>query len=468
MDYSYSNPRKLFQLPIDLFFLKGCRIGGLFTESEMEVALGMSRKWDAREAGREVAREVIQKLNTPPSFFVLFSTIHYEKHGGFQELLNGVWDVLPKGTLLVGGTVTGFMNNYGCYARGVTALAVSSTEMDVTIGYGKNTKRNPKKAARQCAKMIKEGLKNSQYENGFLLNLISASELPNIPVLGRKKIYTEGFSTKILLRLFGFSQYVLQKGVGRDDEVIEEMTKHLPEFNMLGGGTLDNGENLNNFQFFNKKVLTNTIVSLGIKTKCRLDVFTTHNMKNTGINFKITKTSKDGRIIHEINGKPAASELSRLLNWPKGFLNEESWYKITYYFPLGFKIDQSEDTIGPRVIGGIFGQSLATVIRSKDPNASILTIDGRSLLKTIDDNLKIFPNKPAFGLVSSCSTRLITMGDKIYQAKDHIQRYFGEKPFIVFYVGGESTYSPQKGLNYVNMSFNSAVFWNDKTDFIFK
>ncbi|MCK4348786.1 MAG: hypothetical protein KAW47_09240, partial [Thermoplasmatales archaeon] len=129
---------------------------------------------------------------------------------------------------------------------------------------------------------------------------------------------------------------------------------------------------------------------------------------------------------------------------------------------------QSEDTIGPRVIGGIFGQSLATVIRSKDPNASILTIDGRSLLKTIDDNLKIFPNKPAFGLVSSCSTRLITMGDKIYQAKDHIQRYFGEKPFIVFYVGGESTYSPQKGLNYVNMSFNSAVFWNDKTDFIFK
>ena len=30
-----------------------------------------------------------------------------------------------------------------------------------------------------------------------------------------------------------------------------------------------------------------------------------------------------------------------------------------------------------------------------------------------------------------------------------------------FYVGGESTYSPQNGLNYVNMSFNSAVFWND-------
>ena len=72
--------RKLFQLLIDLFFWKGCHIGKLVEESSLEVALGMSRKWDAREAGREVAREVIQKLKTPPSFFLLFSTIHYEKH----------------------------------------------------------------------------------------------------------------------------------------------------------------------------------------------------------------------------------------------------------------------------------------------------------------------------------------------------------------------------------------------------
>jgi hypothetical protein len=50
------------------------------------------------------------------------------------------------------------------------------------------------------------------------------------------------------------------------------------------------------------------------------------------------------------------------------------------------------------------------------------------------------------------------MGSKIYQAKERIQKYFGENPFIVFYVGGESTYSPENGLNYVNMSFNSAVF----------
>lgn len=424
----------------------------------MEVALGMSRKWDARDAGREVAREVIQKLKTPPSFFVLFSTIHYEKHGGFQELLNGVWDVLPKGTLLVGGTVTGFMNNYGCYARGVTALAVSSTEMDVTIGYGKNTKRNPKKAARQCAKMIKEGLKDSQYENGFLLNLISAGELPNIPPFNRKKVIEPGISIKLILKLFVFSQYILQKGAGRDDEVIEEMIKHLSNYHMLGGGTLDERATLRNFQFFNKNVYTNSVVSLAIKTDYRFDVLTTHNMKKTGIDFNITKTSKDGRIIHEINGRPAASEFIRLLKWPKDYLNDETWFKTNFYFPLAFRYNNELNTVGPRVIGPILGESLTTTIRSKDSTSSILTIDGRSLLDAIDNNLKCFPNCPEFGLISSCTTRLETMGDKIYQARDRILEYFGTQPFIVFYVGGESTYSPEKGLNYVNMSFNTAIF----------
>ncbi|VVB61879.1 Uncharacterised protein [uncultured archaeon] len=61
--------------------------------SGLEAAVGMSLKWDAREAGREVAETAIRKLKRPPSFFVLFSTIHYEKYGGFKELLNGVSDV---------------------------------------------------------------------------------------------------------------------------------------------------------------------------------------------------------------------------------------------------------------------------------------------------------------------------------------------------------------------------------------
>jgi hypothetical protein len=426
----------------------------------LEAAVGMSRKWDAREAGREVARSTIDKLHGPPNFFVLFSTIHYEKYGGFHELLNGVWDILPKGTPLIGGTVRGFTNNYGCYTRGATALAVSSPDMDVAVGYGRNTKRNPIKAAGQCGEMIKAGLKDSKYTNKFLLNIISASELPDMPPFNKKKIIRSGFSIKVLIRLFGFSQYMLQKGAGRDDEVVKELIKKFPDYHMLGGGTVDDGPNLRNYQFFNTDVLTNSVVTLAIKTDFSLDVTTTHNMKKTDINFTITKNSKDGRIIHEINGKPAASELLRLLRWPKDILNDDTWYKTTYYFPLGFHDNTSKNDFGPRVIGAIYDESLVTVIGSKNKDACILTIDGRNLLKAIDDNLNTYSCKPSFGLIASCTTRLETLGDKVYQAREQVLKYFRDRPFIEFFVGGESTYSPEKGLQFVNISFNTAIFWD--------
>ena len=127
-------------------------------DEKVDASVGISRKWDAYEAGREVARTTINNLDKPPSFFLLFSTIHYKNHGGFQEFLSGVWDVLPNETPLIGGTIAGFINNHGCYTRGATALAISYPKMDIALGYGINTKRNPKKAAKTCATMIKRGL----------------------------------------------------------------------------------------------------------------------------------------------------------------------------------------------------------------------------------------------------------------------------------------------------------------------
>jgi len=430
-------------------------------KKDLEAAVGMTRKWNAREAGRDVARNTIKQLKSLPKFFLLFLTTHYKDHGGFEEFLNGVWDVLPKATPLIGGTVRGFMNNYGCYTRGATAIAVSSSEMDVAIGFGKNTKRSPKNAAQHCSKMIKEKLEKSKYSNKFLLNLISASELPEMQSLGRRKIIEPGITPKAIMKLYSFSQKVLQKGAGRDDEIIEEMIKNFPDFQMIGGGTIDNGEGIISYQFFNKDVLTNSVVSLAINTNNNLDVLTTHNMKKTGKEFNITKTNKDGRIIHEINGKPAFTELLRLLDLSRELINDDTWLQTSFYFPIGSYYYNSKSSFGPRVIGFVLGESIVTGFRSKDKNASILTIDGRGLLETIDKNLGSYSKTPSFGIIASCTTRLETMGDKLYYARDRILKYFNDKPFIVFYVGGESTYTPEKGFTYINMSFNSALFWDD-------
>lgn len=430
--------------------------------SRTKAVVKTTRKWDARDSGRELAQKVLDSLQENPNFIVLFSTIHYEKYGGFQELLNGVYDVIDQEVPLVGGTIRGFVNNDGCFARGATALAVKSDEMDVTIGVGHNTKRNPRKAANQSANMINKTLSESKFSKGFLLNIIAGAEIPNMQPIGTKKIIEPGMGEKTLMRLFSFSQKTLQMGAARDEEVIEEIISIYPEYSMLSGATLDDGPGFRNFQFHNREVLKNSVVTLGIKTNKNIFVKSAHNMVKTDIEFEVTKISNDKRIIHEINGKPALQELLRLLHWPAEILNEETWLKTTFYFPVGGKSSEfSKNDTSPHVIGIILGNSLLLANKLEGSHASMLTIDGKRLLDAVDIILGQVHGPPDFALISSCVTRLETLGNKIFDVQDKIKNQIHNRPFIEYYVGGESTYSKTLGLDYMNMSFNTAVIGGD-------
>jgi len=247
-------------------------------------------------------------------------------------------------------------------------------------------------------------------------------------------------------------------GAARDEELIEELVTLVPDYSMLSGATLDDGPGFKNYQFYNQNVLKNSIVSLGLKTNKNVFVKSTHNLKKTSIEFEITKTSKDKRIIHEINGKPALEELLRLLDWPKEILNEETWLQTTFYFPIGGQtVTDSDADDSAHVIGIILGNSLVLTCKIIGSHASILTIDGKGLFDAIDKNLDFIDFKPQFGLISSCITRFETLGYNMYDVREKVQMYMQNQPFIVFYVGGESTYSEHTGIKYSNISFNSMI-----------
>ena len=421
-------------------------------EKGFEVSVGTSRKWDAREAGREVARNTIKNLSAPPQFFLLFATIHYEDYGGFQEFLNGVWDVLPPGTPLIGGTVAGFINQDGCFSRGASALAVNYPNMEVEIGIGYNTKRDPKKASRQAVKMIKQNLKNT-YSNKFLLQLISAGNVPN--TIGRKKV-VKGVSKSLTLRMYDFALKVLQTGVGREDEIHEITSKEFPDFKTLGGSLLDAMRIMNNYQFYQKKVLENALLLLAITSDINVDVNTTLGMKETDKEFVVTRMSPDKRIVHEIDGKPAARRFLEILNWPEEYFDEEI-YKRIFYYPLAFEYN---NVLVPEVIPLILEDSLLFTYQTKNTKVKILSTSGKGLLSAVTENLESYSTKkPVFGLVSSCAIRLQTLGMNIFKVREVLVDYFKDQPFLLFYVGGEMTYSPEKGLKYGNDTFNTAIFW---------
>ncbi len=429
-------------------------------ELKVEAAVGMSRKWDAREAGREVAETAIKGLARPPDFFLLFSTIHYEKYGGFQEFLSGVWDVLPKDTPLVGGTVTGFINNFGCFSRGASALAVSYPCMDVAVGVGKNTKRNPYRAAKQCAEMIQNGLKESSYKNKFLLNFISGPVMPSIPGVGQKKYIPSGFVSNFALQTFGLSQTLMQKGLGREDEIFEETVKQLPDYQMILGTSMDDYKGISNYQFFNDKILTNAVVNLGVATDLGLNVCTTHGMKETNLHFTITKLGARNHAICKINNKPAVPELLKLLRWPEGFLTEETMLHTILYYPISLKRRGREV---PVVMPMIMKDYIFVPCIIDDGKVSILTVSGKDLINAVKENLQFFNGiQPEFGLFSACMTILQTLGHKTNIIQEELHHYFKDKSFLLFYSAGEGTYSQAKDITYANMSFNAVVFRHDQ------
>lgn len=420
---------------------------------EFKAAVGMSRKWDAREAGREVAINTLNQLNgKKPDFFLLFATIHYEKHGGFQEFLNGVWEILPPNTPLIGGTVAGFMNPQGCYTRGTSALAVSYPNLEVTMGIGKNTKRTPHLAAKNCGEMIKKKLNESKYKNKFVYELISGSVVVDAPTIGKRRV----FKGKLFDFMGKFLSYdflsFFQKGTGREEDVIQTLSNVLGDYYLIGGSTIDDNNMLNNFQFYDKKVHTNSIVALGIAIDTSIFLNTTYGLIDSKTKINVTKIGKNKKTIVEVNDRPALEGYLSALGMDKDFIDERL-HRRTFFTPLGYAKD---GILFPNVVGLIFGNSLIVGYKILSNDLTLFSASGRSLVGAIDENLDALSDKKILlSFIVSCSARLEALGCKIFFIREKLKDFYGDIPFLLIYAGGEDTYSSATGVRHVNESFNT-------------
>jgi len=424
-------------------------------KSMLQVAVGTSTKENAREAGKEVAKNTLKQMKSKPNFFLLFSTIHYNDHGGFQEFLNGVWEVLPEGTPLIGGTVGGFLNPQGCYAKGATAMAVSYQNMDITIGYGKKTKRNPKKAAKQCAQMIKAGLKN-RYSHKFLFSFISGYVMPKIPGVKSNSIIRSKIMARIMLSMLSLSEKISQKGLGREEDLLEELTKELPDFGLLHGSMVDIIKGGENYQFFNKDVLMNSIVCLGLETDIAFNQNFATGAEKTDMKFKITDITRDRQIIKKINNKPAFPEFLRAMNWSEDSVYEFKWIDRVSRFPLAF---YKNDYIMLRPTVMIMGDFMGCFGKIESDDVFIAHMTPSNMVQAVDDVLVC--KKPEFGFFVSCLARQSFLGYKIYESQEKLKRYFQDKPFILIFTAAEGIYTPDRGLYYLNETITSTIFGSE-------
>ncbi len=422
------------------------------------VKVGFSEKWAAKDAGRELASRALEGMPRKPSFFIVYSTIHYAENGGFQALLDGIYEVLPKDVPLVGGTVTGFTIPQGCYSHGVAGMAVSYPNMDISVCVGNNTKRDPSAAAKDCARKIKSDLSGSKHSHMFIFTFSAGTEILDVPPVGRSSVIRSELLAKTIMSSFSTSQYILQKGSGREDDLLASLVAEIPDCKLLHGSAIDDVKMLRNYQFCNNVVMTNAVVCLGIKSDLSTVVNFAHGAEPK-VPFEITKISDDGRIIHEINNKPAAGELLRLIDWQEGFFDEKLFAERFPFFPLGLYVN-GKFFIRPFVM--ILGESILLMTKVEKGKAFIARISGGSMVSSVDDVLTASTiNSPLFGIFTSCAIRFMALGREVYRDRDVLLKHFKNTPFLLGYCGGEAVYSPEIGLGYLNESVGYAVFGSE-------
>jgi hypothetical protein len=353
----------------------------------------------------------------------------------------------------MGGEIPGFLNQQGAYAKGVTALAYSYPNMNFAWGFGKNVKRSPKKAARNCAKMIKKQLTN-KYDEKIILAFNSPTTMMTVPGIKDFSNIKSKTLAKIMLPMTSFVQKVFQKGLGTDQETLEEFVKHFPDYGAINLTNMNGLTLETNCHFLNKKVLKKTFLALVIESDIKYNLNCGNAVELTDKKFKITKTTKNRRIVKEINNKPAFEELQRIMGWTKEEeLLEDRWLITTFKYPFTYQL---EDKTHLRCLAMILGDYLGFYHRIENTDITMGKITRQSMVDSVDELLNV--KKPIFGYFVSCIVRQGFLGIKSFEIQEKLKDYFNGKPFLLLYSGGELIKKPNQQPEQLNEAITSAIF----------
>jgi len=400
-------------------------------EKTLESSVGMSRVWDARKAGQEVAKNTITNLDNPPSFFLLFSTIHYEKHGGFNEFLNGIWDVLPSGTPLIGGTVAGFMNQNGCYTRGATGLAVYSENLEIEVGIGHNTKRNPKKAVGECFSNFK-GINDNK--NQFIFEIVSGAEIPNFPRIGRHSVIKSKRMGEASVKLLPIISR-LNMGADKADEILDNIINHFPKSKLIGLTCMDDRKFVHNYQFFNDKVFENALCLMKINSNLNFELNTSFGLVERHMDEFDFELNHDKRLVQKINSNIATEELLNIVGITKDNVRMlDRFYSQSFYYPFGYYMD---DFIHACIVSGILGEKIYFANKVAKNKLKLFQLTGKQIFNSTEKIFSSLNVNNDLVFMIMCETYIETLGCQIYNIYNFIKNKI-KIPFLILFVSGES------------------------------
>lgn len=407
------------------------------------IKTGHSRNKDEKLAIKEAVGSVLDSIEAPISFLVLFASPKYD-----AKKLMSAYNKLPKtkDVSMIGCTTAGEFSDSGFSKDGLVCFALSSNYVRAASSVVQKLSNNPKEKGKKCVKdaykklNIKFSLASAAYLNKSPMSMIN---------------YKPVFIMPLLDGLFSRPEDVM-------DGVLEAGGSFTP---IIGGVAGDNGHFVKTYQFCNGKVYTDSLVLLAINSDLKVGFGYSHGYSKT--NKKAVVTKAKGRFVYKINNNNAFEEYAKLIG-VSGDELKKNWTNLTVKYPLAVR-DLRDGALMKFAMSFTKSGALScaadipmdsTVVLMKSKKKTIV----QATTSAIDEAIKNADSSSiAGGLFFDCVCRGLVLGDKGLEANAALIKKYLKTPFAGFNTYGEEGYFGIKNSSTVhhNETVLVVLFGND-------
>ena len=415
---------------------------------------GVSKNDDPFKAGKEAVELALKNMRKQggkkPNFgFVFCSGGKYGKGGkDIKKLVEGAHNAFMnanKDCKWIGCTTTGELSSYGYSTKSCVAMAVETEYIHVGTGVGERINENPKRGTVKAFEESTKDLKIDKYLDPYMQFLAMKRKTPG------ELIKYSPFHIITLI------QGPLKKP-GREDEVVSVLKSIVGnKIPITGGSSADDFNFIASYQFCNGKIYTDSVIMMTLISHLKLGTGTKSGFKLSDKSFIVTDCH--GRVIHKLDGKPAAqvlakaygSTVKKLSEWVTPgfqrcfFLNDTSPILIAegpgLHRVAVFHMIQGNDVI---IGSGVVNNTAITLGRmTKEDMINAAPASINEVKKEVGGDLAAL-------ICFDCCMRQQALKEDIKKENKVIMKAVGKTPIVGFYTYGEQGFMKGASTNHMN------------------
>ncbi len=432
----------------------------------IDAGVGLSIEDNGYKAGNSVAKQAMEGMSIKPKLAILVIDSLSRVKYNYQDVLNGVRDVIGEDVILIGSTVNGILVKDRFALKSVGLMLIGGDfSIDSSFNYGQSRLKY-KEIAEQVYNLSTNFPPN---QDRFLLLFQDGMKFPQ-EVLDKQ----ESLNSRVVSLLSGLVNRFFKKQLEdfkEDGLGMPSVQEFLEQFyskgweNIVIGNIATNVRNQDSVEFYNDKIVDDNIIGvfLSPSNSTKFGFGFAAGAESTG--KKCIPTKNIGNFLLKIDNEPALLGLCKAAGIQKDSLYElKSSFYLNYHTILGRK-----ESIGDKdyihLTATITNPNLESLVNTGFPfervpkeieiyrsNMNILT---KTAVDSVNQALEGI-STPKFLLGFDCAIRLFAYGDNLPKIVEEIDNVVGKDlPKMIVGSGGEIYGSKDMDNYFNNMTFVS-------------